>query len=264
MALFSERQNLLPKPILQTNSLDEKSRNMFYNLLDRSGLIEDSYNSRFVKESLWKDFFYQTKYATYTYNVFFDKWFYETSWNSILDLFEWLYRYYLRTSTVGIKRFKEEISSILVKNNIGYSFIDGNFIPITNETEIQSLQETMGNGFENVETHFNNAVQLFSDRENPDYTNCIKECICAVEAMLRIVLNTTDGTIGVLVKKIARQKKLSDPMGDVWSGMYGYVSDNSGFRHPLRPGEEINVDVHFAKYFLVISSAFINYLKGIK
>jgi hypothetical protein len=264
MTSFSERHNLLPKSPLQTNSLDEKSRNMFYNLLDYIIKLDLSLSNEDFKKDIWQDFFLEIQFDKFRFRDFFYKWFYESQWHSIFDLVEWIYSYRIQNNYDLKKWFNESTNNILVKNNIGYSFIDGNFIPITNETEIRSIQETMGNGFENVETHFNNAIQLFSDRENPDYTNCIKECICAVEAKLMIVLGVTKGTVGEMVKILSNQNKLPEPLKEGWSKMYGYTSNYGGVRHGKSDDDEIEIDFHHAKYFLVISSAFINYLKSLK
>lgn len=265
MPLFSERNKLLPEPILQINSLDTKSRNMFYNLVEPI-FYGENYESddAHYRRAAWHYFFHEIDYTDFRFDQFYKKWFFDIEWYQIFDLIEWLYGILPNIEHIDQKRFEPITKYILIKNNIGFSFVDGVFVPITNEIEMDSLQETIENGNDNVEMHFRKAVTLFSDRENPDYINCMKESISAVEAMLRIVLNTDKGTVGELLKSLNQSFDYPTPLKDAWLKMYGYTSDNNGIRHATREGETINIDFNFAKYFLVTCSAFINYLKGLK
>lgn len=265
MSLFSERNNLILEPVFQFNSLDKRSRNMFYNIAEPvffGNDIETNYDLH--RKAAWNYFFHEINYSDYGFSNFYEKWFFETEWYSIFDLIEWLYKLLPRFGCIDQKTFSDLIKAVLIKNNIGFNFVNGQFIPITNQTEIDSIQETIENENATVELHFNKAVALFSDRVNPDYVNCIKESISAVEAMLRIVLKKDKGTLGELIKLLGDSSDFPTPFKEAWSKMYGYTSDNYGIRHAAREGERINIDFHHAKYFLIICSAFINYLKALK
>lgn len=265
MSLFSERNNLLPKPVLQMDSLDKKSRNMFFNLVEPIFFGDEiEINYPLIREVAWQNYFCEINYSDLAFEKFYKKWFFETEWYSIFDLIEWLFKLLPKLNYADQISFSQFTNSVLTKNNIGFSFVNGQFIPITNQTEMESLKESIENGNDNVEMHFKKAVSLFSDRVNPDYVNCIKESISAVEAMLRIVLKKDKGTVGELIKLLDETSNLPTPIKEAWLKMYGYTSGYYGIRHASKEGEKINIDFHHTKYFLIICSAFINYLKALK
>src|SRR5690606_4111676 len=99
------------------------------------------------------------------------------------------------------------------------------------------------------------ALELMSNREEPDYRNSVKESISAVEAACNIIVGENT-TLGQALKRL----KLPDP-GAFQAGMlklYGYACDADGIRHALL--EKSEIDQAEARYFLVICSAFVNYL----
>jgi len=98
---------------------------------------------------------------------------------------------------------------------------------------------------------------LLSDRNSPDYRNSIKESISAVESLVQKTLGK-DGTLGNLIKKL----DLHPALQSAFSSLYGYTSDEDGIRHAILDSERITFED--AKFFLVICSAFINFVNSKK
>lgn len=103
------------------------------------------------------------------------------------------------------------------------------------------------------------ALNLLSDRKNPDYRNSVKESISAVESICKIIINNDSTTLGQALKEIEKRHKIPGSLKNAFSALYGYTSDEGGIRHALLEGDS-NVDLEEARFMLVACSAFINYL----
>ena len=153
--------------------------------------------------------------------------------------------------------FKEEY--------IGYRFIDGIISPISDEVEVNAVNEVLHNPFESVREHISKANKFLADRDNPDYENSIKESISAVEAVCQEYLKVhgKDATLGNMLKKLeGNGLKIHSAMRTAFNNLYGYTSDANGIRHAGNIGGPLST-FEEAKFMLVSCSAFINYLIGV-
>jgi len=66
--------------------------------------------------------------------------------------------------------------------------------------------------------------------------------------------------LGQLIKKLEKEIKLHPALAKAFESLYGYASDASGIRHALL--ESSTVTLEEAKFFLVVSSAFINFVRA--
>ena len=121
-------------------------------------------------------------------------------------------------------------------------------------------QSLVSNDFPAVTTHLERALELLSDRKNPDFRNSIKESISAVEAMAQIVARDPKATLGDALKTLDKSKKIHPALKDGFSKLYGYTSDEGGIRHAML--EEPNLRLEDAKFFLLACTTFVNYLKS--
>lgn len=63
-----------------------------------------------------------------------------------------------------------------------------------------------------------------SDRKAPDYRNSIKESICAVEAICRVITKQKNATLGQALKKVESDISLHPALKNSFSSLYGYTS----------------------------------------
>ncbi|MCZ5936323.1 hypothetical protein O5264_29290, partial [Escherichia coli] len=82
---------------------------------------------------------------------------------------------------------------IFKKHGVGYTIINGCITPISNDNEIESVQNAVDNGTDSSRSHFERALQLMTDREQPDYRNSIKESISAIESLCRKITGNDKG-----------------------------------------------------------------------
>ena len=165
----------------------------------------------------------------------------------------------------GIKTAYEIGNELFEREYVGYRFIDGMIIKISDENEIKSLEETLKNKYEPVRNHMTKASKFLADRDKPDYANSIKESISSVEALCKIVTEETgkNATLGHLLKELENKGIVIQPaLKSAMSSLYGYTSDASGIRHGMGIGDK-DATFEEAKYMLVVCSAFINYVMAV-
>ena len=156
----------------------------------------------------------------------------------------------------------EQFNCVLKQEYVGYRFVDGLILQISDDIEISSITDALKNEFAPVREHLNKASKLLSDRVQPDYENSIKESISAVESICRIITEASgyDATLGKTLNKLKKQGVIIHPaLENAFEKLYGFTSDKDGIRHGSGIGGS---DATFAeaKFMLVACCAFINYL----
>ena len=148
---------------------------------------------------------------------------------------------------------------------IGYRFVDGQLTPITDDIEIEAINQAINIKYEPVRIHLSKANKLMADRNAPDYENSIKESISAVEALCEILteIKGKEATLGKMLKLLDdRGIEIHSGLKSAFNVLYGYTSDANGIRHAGNIGGPAST-FEEAKYMLVSCSAFINYLIGV-
>ena len=157
----------------------------------------------------------------------------------------------------------EVVNSCFKREYIGYRFIDGLINSISDDIELETINQAMVNKYQSVYEHLSKANKFISDRISPDYANSIKESISAVEAMCQIITNAKgrDATLGNMLNKLEDSGiKIHGGLKDAFKKLYGYTSDANGIRHAGNIGGP-SATFEEAKFMLVTCCAFINYLK---
>jgi len=275
---FSQRigQTPLTKK-LQIESIDEELKNGLWNIYDifiLNGIsTEYSYQwgvepSTFFSRCLWLNYFKKPvdRIPNYFSGVrsYIREYFFSCSWFQIYDLVESSIDIIKDNHfEIQLDELFENFNRILEREFAGYRFIEGRLSPITNQTELKEIEEALtmtGNftSFKGSNTHLREALTKLSDRQNPDYRNSIKESICAIESLAKIISEGAKDSLGASLDKIKGKLKIHSALEKGFKQIYGYTSDSDGIRHALT--EETTCDFEDAKFMLVSCSAFINYL----
>lgn len=185
------------------------------------------------------------------------KYFFECEWFEAYDFLEFVIAYYERT----MPRLSEFMNDILERELSAFRFVSGHLTDITNAQELAMLDDALRDSkFAGVAAHLQRGLELYADRENPDYRNSIKESISAVESMARIVSENPKATLGDALKTIEKRGSLHHALKDGFIKLYGYTSDEGGIRHAML--DEPNITSSDARYFLLSCTSFVNYLKA--
>lgn len=152
----------------------------------------------------------------------------------------------------------EQYNSLFEEEGVPFRLVNDIVVPIYSEIELTAIEQSLRTKYDSVNQHVEKALRCFSDRNNPDYENTIKEAISAVEAMCCIV-NSKNETLNKALKHLKDKGVHIHPaMESAFVSLYAYTSDEKGIRHAGM--DFVNAPAEDAKYMLVTCSAFINYL----
>ena len=265
---FSQRYGYTPvRNVIQHESMDDELRNSLWNALHECYLGPGL--TLAMSSKLWTDFF--------KWPITFDRlelcispiqerttkkireYFFNSQWHEVYDLVEFIAD--VDTSARRANEFRHLMNSYLEREVSAYRFVDECITPITDQREIDEVETALNGKSDAVSKQLARAVELLSDRQNPDYRNSVKESISAVEGEVRSTLRTDGGTLGELLRQLEQREPLHPALKAAFSSLYGYTSDESGIRHALLDnGREVTFEE--AKFMLVACSAFINYVRG--
>ena len=190
--------------------------------------------------------------------------FFSSKWYQIYDFLEFTVRFHSKDPNYGI--LPKELNDVLERELSGFRIISGTVVEITNDNEIQMLDEVLHEKdpkLSGVTQHLKVALELLVNREKPDYRNSIKKSISAVESMVNVMTEKTWPSLsaGLDYLKTKQLKGFHPALIDGWKKIYGYTSDERGIRHALSE-ENSNVGFPEALYFLLSCTSFTNYLKS--
>lgn len=178
---------------------------------------------------------------------------------------QWFWIYDFIEFSLGVliearhRKLRSRLNHILERELAGYRIVEDKFVPITDQNEIAEITQAITESpFSGSRHHLQTALDLMSSREKPDYRNSIKESISAIESVAREMTGNKNATLGDALKVIEKSGDLHGALKAGFSSLYGYTSDADGIRHGMI--EVPNLTSADAKYFLVICSAFVNYL----
>lgn len=264
---------------IQIESIDTRLENRLWNTIFNDFFDKISNYSSNEEESklaqicliIWKEFFGERadEIPSYTNGrvyvpdviIFIKKWFFEQAkWYEKYDLIEFLAKIDARILKIG---FIDDCNNALKREMAGYRIVDESIAQITSEEEIIEIEQALdySSKWTPVNTHLKTAIEYFSNRENPDFRNCVKEAISAVESMCVIITGDKKATLGQALSEIEKKFQIHSALKSAFSALYGYTSDSGGIRHSLLK-DDISVSFEDAKFMLVSCSGFINYLKA--
>lgn len=261
---FSDRNGISKiNTIIQKNSLDQRTRNSIVNLFDYMiNKCDSNGKSKALFLYIYKCIFFVTEDEMPYYQYEQRKQIVEgikKEWNydDVFTFLEVLVKWY--NQSVYDSRIYDLFNELFERECVGYRFINKKITDIIDELEIAEIEEALSINFPAAKKSITKALNLLYDRENPDYSNSVKESISAIESMCNIILGTKNSTLGEALNKLEKQGvKIHGAMKSAFSSLYGYTSDKSGIRH--NSGVDENTTFEEAKYMLVSCSAFLNYL----
>ena len=186
------------------------------------------------------------------------KHYFSCQWYEVFDFIEFLIEHF-RFRESRKKQFIGKCNHLLRTRLSEYGIVSGKFVKVASEQERIEIDKAVETPYAPVQIHIKRALDLLSKRKNPDPRNSIKESISAVEAACQQITGT-GSTLGDALRKIeqTQSNKLSQPLRDAFSKLYGFTNSEGGIRHALLDDSE--ADFVTARFMLVSCSAFVNYL----
>lgn len=273
---FSERMGIIePRSILQLDDMDENLRTALFNRL--YGFFRTTWEGEYTYVPLEESSCYGYSSACGTaVNIWADcwkrpmdewpggcayflrdlkDWIMESRWNEVYDLVEFILDDY------PSERLFSALNDALEKEMSGYRIVGKEVVPISDECELEALEESLavGDGFAGARTHIGSALDKLAQRPEPDLRNAVKEAISAVESAACVITGDAGATLGKALNVLESQGHLHPALKSAWSKMYGYTSDEDGIRHALS-GADACIDFATTKYMVVSCAAFVNLL----
>jgi hypothetical protein len=269
---FSERMGIIkPKDVIERNDISKELRNSLWTILIELIIDNENYQSKFgIKYSELENYFRQIwigyfklpidelpwRYGNLEkYNAvdFLKKWFFSSEWYLILDFVELSSTYHPEFTTICNKLFQNEMSA--------YRFVNGLIVEIVSEEEIKEIENAISKSdrYQSVKDHLTSSLLLLSNKNSPDYRNSIKESISAVEALVKIITNSPNNTLGEALKVIESKHQIPKSLKSAFNSLYGFTSSSGGIRHSFLEND-IEISIEEARFMLIACSAFINYL----
>ncbi len=280
---FSDRQGITDKTIpIQIDRIDAPLRNLlweslnrFYLKYDHKSYYVDAYRARFaaMSRAIAVEFFKvpsdrfpseMGEVVSTLRNWFFDE---KRNWWEIYNFIEFFIGSYVKhfRSTVSDPDLRElhfirTVNSFLEQENSGFRIMDDAFVPISSETEIQSLTDSLStiDKFSGFRTHIQTAIKLYSQKPIADYRNSIKESVSAIESVATNTADDSKVTLGMALNIIQQRDGMHESMKLGFTKLYGWTSDAGGIRHALT--EHPSPSEADARFMLIACSAFGNYL----
>lgn len=252
--------------VIINNYLYEALKAIFTEGIYKYGGIIDAYNL-FCKDILSDVFLESTILETgYSYDwikvykQYIQKVIMFAPYNEVLDLL-WYITNWINRNTGRSEDLYGLFNRLFEREFVGYRFINGRIVAITDQIEIDSIESVCNNSqYSGCRTHMQKAVGFLADRQKKDYKNSIKESISAVESICQVITGDEKTTLGQALNKIEHKGiDLHPALKRGFASLYGYTSDQGGIRH-CEGIFESDVSFEEAKYMLVSCSAFINYL----
>lgn len=279
---FSDRNGIKPENTqIQLKDFDERTRislvNITINTIKRY-LVHSYWGSELKNYfciRLYRDVYHRIVDVNYNFDL--DRLLYciqetieKDSYDSILTILEpivQLLNAFLSEKEYDYKKNSifEQFNEVFKKEYVGYRFINGLIMPISDEIEVSAINDALKNEYDPVREHLSKACNYLSNREKPDYENSIKESISAVEAICEIItgIKGNDANLTTMIKHLDDKGVfIHRSLKSAFITLYSYTSDAKGIRHAGDIGGPASTFGE-AKFMLVSCCAFINYLMEI-
>lgn len=271
---FSEREGHVPPKPIQVKNLDKAVRARLWSIvLETFPHVTFDWPTYFLPmgflQTIWRDFLSKPiddlkngEDAHYLVRnlIMTGKWFRAFDFlEYVLDAWE---SFGVQVDRDVSKRkklqFVQQCNTALAKENAGYRITDDLVVPIVSDVEVQSIDKAIHGKFGRAGKHIKKALALFSNRENPDYANSMKESAMAIQAISLEITNQKK--ISMTMKKLVDGgMQLHPAFLTAIVKLYGFASDEDGVRH-AGAGEPLSTDQTTALFMLVTCSAFVNYI----
>jgi hypothetical protein len=265
---FSERHGYIAaSKIIQVDGMNDALRASIWNVFDDHLFSSENFTSSSrghhaeildLSRKMWRDYFKRPSDTRPEYGFRILEairvYFFKCPWFQVYDFVEFMISQY--------RKLVDPLNRMLERELSGYRIIDGIVAPVSTTEELATIETAITD--ENVpggtRAHLQQALQLLSNREAPDYRNSIKESISAVESICKRITGEEKASLGDALSVMEKSHGLHKALKDAFSKLYGYTSDGDGIRHAML--EEPSLEQSDAIYFLVSCSAFVNYLKS--
>lgn len=273
--MFSDRMGITqPKSLVQKDDMDKELRVALWNVIHRD-IHPVSMRNAFQFKSqmrgrtnlsilndwficIWTEFFklpldeMPSNIERYFINI--KEYIYNKSWYQVYNLIEFLLgclKNYVETIYDDVL---VEINYVLERECSAYRVIEGEVVPISDDTEIKAVEESFSNPSTDSRNAMAKALECLAKKPEHDSAGAFRHAISAVELLANQL--TGKNTLPISMKEIKDKVGMHSALSDGLSKIYGYSSDS------VRHGEKEDRPIPYeeAKFLVVTCAAYINFL----
>jgi len=182
----------------------------------------------------------------------------------------WVDNNYFNTPKSDVQKYiASELEQIFLEEGLACEFVEGRVRRRGRKHTVDQTtraQVVLGDDrLINARKHYAKSLRFFRQITNPDYENCVKEAVCAVEAAGKALFPAAKAaTLGDLVKWLLRTKDYEVPpaLAKTIEHLYAYRGGGDGVSHGGATGGPATVEV--AEYVLSVSASQIIYLVDVE
>lgn len=257
-----------PRSVFQIDDLDAETRMALWNIIYRlfTSQRNREQQSELVARGLWTEIYYQAAERDPGPAIVWGK-FRDTLLNDpfhegfdgiefVLRILEYCDENLPSLAGPLLPTLVERLNQAMERYLVGYRLASRRFVQTTDDAEVGAIEEAIeaSGPMDGVQHHLKTALRHLSSREHPDYANCAKESLSAVESLMERL--TGKNVLSAALKKLPEGITVHPAQVAAWQSMYGWAGDEDGVRHSAQ--DMPRVDQAMAKYTLVTSSAFVN------
>ena len=273
--LFSERMGLTQPKLVQINDLDDDARMALYNAYRSLSqeifpeispyvnvsrqywqVVVTQFLKMGVEHAEPNGYGVSQEAGKKIKNIFLVR-----PWHESFNLMEFIYP--IMTRLLREHRgydfhpiFTATINQALEQENVGFRFMDGQFVPIQNQEEQETIERALDAPYAGARKQIRRAVSLFSARPKPDYANSIKDSIGAVESICQEI--SGEKRFSAAVDKLGIS--MHPAFQKATKQLYGFTSDEAGIRHASTGESSLHTNQATARYMLIVCSAMVNFI----
>lgn len=155
-----------------------------------------------------------------------------------------------------------DLNLVLATELAAFRVVGKHFVSVTDPVELAEINSALqATDYPTVAAHIDASLRLMSIKDKPDFRNSIKESVSAVESMAKVMTGKPSASFDDALKIIEKDRGLHPALRQGFSKLFAYTSDSDGIRHAYGLMEKTDLTIDDAKFFLVMCTTFINYLK---
>ena len=161
-----------------------------------------------------------------------------------------------------VPSFANELNAGFENVNFPFRIVCNLITPLTDIEENREIESAAQNVSDNIREHLECALRELTRGANANYRYSVHESLSAVEAFCEKY--TGSDVLATSLNTFNKKKKLHPQLIEAFKNLYSYSSQkNTGSRHGWAVEDDTFVPTFYeARFMLVASSAFINYIKG--
>ncbi len=158
----------------------------------------------------------------------------------------------------------EELQRLFLEENLAFEFSNGLVQRRGRRhtaNQVSAADLVLGDPrFSSARVHYKKAKKYFRNVAQPDYENVVKETVCAVEAVAKVLFPDGGATLGEVVRAISGNEsgQLPKTIAKTFDGMYGFRGSGEGVGHGGTEGGAATKEI--AEYALAVSASQIIFL----